>query len=128
MRYLQQRQNQEEIVTEAKNVIERGVFSLADGSRIDTVTHAHRGADPNAADSTSDRGTSAGILVEPGWQVFSRDGVLLGQVISANAWYLHIRTGDGDRSIELRADTLVEQEVPEQRVRISVDAVAMARG
>lgn len=73
---------------------------------------------------THDDPTTEGIsLVQPGWHIYSRDGLLIGEVLVADERFMHVRLeGEGDRNVEIDTDTIVEQEEPEMRARISLTA------
>lgn len=63
------------------------------------------------------------VLVQPGWHLFSKDGEALGEVVAADEKRIILRPErDADGRIEISTDTLIEQEEPEMRARISLMA------
>jgi hypothetical protein len=69
------------------------------------------------------------VLVQPGWHIYSKDGVMLGEVLTVNERLMHIRLEDGDeRSLELGVDAILEQSESEMRARISVTADEVITG
>ncbi|MEX1295727.1 MAG: hypothetical protein AB1Z67_06110 [Candidatus Limnocylindrales bacterium] len=65
-------------------------------------------------------------LVQPGWTIYSKDGVLLGEVVAADQRFIHVRAEKGESNIEIRTDALVEQEEPEMRARVGLTAAELS--
>ena len=80
---------------------------------------------------THDDATRAGVpLVQAGWDIYSKDGRRLGEVVAVNDRLMQLRlegTGD-ERSLELRTDTIIEQDQAEMRARITLTADEVAGG
>ena len=77
-----------------------------------------------------DPARTGAILVQAGWHIYSKDGEMLGEVIVVNEQLMHIHlegTGD-ERSLELGTDTIIEQDEPEMRARISLTADEVTAG
>lgn len=78
---------------------------------------------------TQDGATRTGVaLVQAGWDIYSKDGQRLGEVIAVNDTLMHLRlegTAD-DRSLEVGTDTIIEQDQTEVRARISLAADEVA--
>jgi hypothetical protein len=71
----------------------------------------------------TDPADTSAVLVQPGWHLYSKDGEALGEVVAADPTRIILRPeGADDERIEIRTDTLIEQEEAEMRARISLDA------
>lgn len=63
------------------------------------------------------------VLVQAGWEVLSRDGESLGEVLGADRVRFLVREDDhATRRLEIPTDLVVEQEPAEMRARIAIDA------
>ncbi len=63
------------------------------------------------------------VLVQAGWEVLSRDGESLGQVLGADKDRFLIRDDDhASRRLEIPTALIAEQEPGEMRARIAIDA------
>lgn len=77
-----------------------------------------------------DPARTGAVLVQVGWDIYSQDGERLGEVVAINEKLMHLRlegTGD-ERSLELGTDTIIEQDEPEKRARISLEANEVSSG
>jgi hypothetical protein len=75
-------------------------------------------SDPAAADVS---------LIQPGWRIYSKDGLLVGEVVAVDQQLIHIHVaGDDQTSIDLRTDTVIEQEEPEMRARVALTAADLS--
>jgi hypothetical protein len=80
---------------------------------------------------THDDATRSGVaLVQAGWDIYSKDGRKLGEVIAVDDQLMHLRLeGMTDqRGLEVGTDTIVEQDQTEMRASISVMADEVAPG
>jgi hypothetical protein len=78
---------------------------------------------------THDDATRSGVaLVQAGWDIYSKDGRRLGEVIAVNDQLMHLRLEDSadERSLEIGTDTIIEQDQAEMRARISLTADQVA--
>ena len=77
---------------------------------------------------THDDATGAGVALQAGWEIYSKDGRRLGEVIAVNDQLMHLRLegATDDRSLEMGTDTIVEQDQAEMRARISLTADEVA--
>lgn len=74
----------------------------------------------------SDSSSDAISLVQPGWEIYSKDGSLVGEVVAADQRFIHVRPADEDEAnIEIPTDALIEQEEPEKRARVSLTAAEL---
>jgi hypothetical protein len=71
--------------------------------------------------------TANTVLVQPGWQIFSRDGEALGEVVAIDGRSMMLR-GPGLEAprYQIPADSIIEQEEAEMRARVSLDAADVA--
>ena len=78
-----------------------------------------------------DDATRTGVaLVQAGWDIYSKDGIRLGEVIAVNDELMHLRLEGTthERSLEVGTDTIIEQDQSEMRARISLVADEVAAG
>ena len=78
---------------------------------------------------THDDATRSGVaLVQAGWDIYSKDGRRLGEVIAVNDQLMRLRLADSadERSLEVGTDTIIEQDQAEMRARISLTADQVA--